>query len=50
MRECDKNLFTQFRFALLYGSDKHVANTGSWQSVQTTTNAMDSNNVQVLTT
>lgn len=50
MNKFDVYLLSQFWFTLLDGGDEHVTNTGGWQSVQTTTNAMDSDNVQVFTT
>lgn len=44
------DFFTQFRFTLLDGGDKHVTDSGSGQPVQTTTDSMDGNHVQVLST
>lgn len=43
-------LLSQLRLALLDGGNKHVTDASSRQTVQTTTNAMHSNNVQVLGT
>lgn len=43
-------LLSQLRLALLDSGNKHVTNTSSGQTVQTTTNAVHSNNVQVLGT
>lgn len=44
------HLFSQLWFTLLHGSDEHVTNSGSWQTIQTTTDTHDCDNVQVLTT
>lgn len=39
------HLFSQFWFTLLDGGNEHVTDSSSWQTIQTTTNAMDSNDV-----
>lgn len=44
------HLLSQLWFTLLDGSDEHITDTSSWQTIQATTNAMDGDNVQVLTT
>ena len=49
-RDDETHLFPQFWFTLLDGGNKHVTGAGCGQSVQATTDSMDSNNVQVLTT
>jgi hypothetical protein len=43
-------LLSQFRLTLLDRSDNHITSTGSRESVQTTLNVADSDNVQVLGT
>lgn len=43
-------LFTQFWFTLFDGGNEHVTNTSSWQTIQTTTDAMNGDNIQVFTT
>lgn len=42
-------LLSQLWFTLLDGSDEHIADSGSWQTVQTTSDAVNGNDVQVLT-
>lgn len=44
------DFFTQFRFTLLNCGDKHITNTSRGQPIQTTTNSMDGDHVQVLGT
>lgn len=44
------HLLSQLWFTLLDRGDEHVSNASSRQSIQATANAMNSDNVQVLTT
>uniref|UniRef100_A0A182QBU6 Uncharacterized protein n=1 Tax=Anopheles farauti TaxID=69004 RepID=A0A182QBU6_9DIPT len=46
----DIYLFTQLWFTLLDRSYEHVTDTGGWQTVQTSTDAMDGDDIQVLGT
>jgi hypothetical protein len=45
----ETHLFSQFWFTLFDGGHEHVTHTSSWQSVQSTTDTMDSDNIQILT-
>lgn len=45
-----KYLFTQFWFTLLDCGNEHVTSSSGWQTIQTTTDAMNSDDIQVLTT